>query len=236
MTTVLLHGFWGQPQDWNPVLQRLSLGVSVWTPNFYEPGSMAPHHSLDEWVNHFVEEVTNRFGHEPVQLVGYSMGGRLALAVLKKHPNFFKRALILSAHPGLKADEVSAREHWESEWLEKFASLSWDELNEQWQEQSVLQSSQPLPRRYGDGVFREMLRQSLAHWSPRFQTWDEKFLQSLPGAVDWAFGALDQKYANLAKTLQNVPVQGQISVIPNAGHRLIGEATSFVVDWIEKGE
>jgi hypothetical protein len=53
--------------------------------------------------------------------------------------------------------------------------------------------------------------------------------------VEWAFGALDQKYVEFAKTLQALPVQGQITVIPNAGHRLTTDASDFIADWIQRG-
>ena len=53
--------------------------------------------------------------------------------------------------------------------------------------------------------------------------------------MEWAFGALDQKYLKVVKSLQELPVQGQISIIPQAGHRLLVEAADFVSQWIEKG-
>ncbi len=51
--TVLLHGFWGQPQDWNEVLKRVGLGVNVICPDLYEDGPLGPKHDLNTWTKNF---------------------------------------------------------------------------------------------------------------------------------------------------------------------------------------
>src|SRR5262249_17290408 len=44
-----------------------------------------------------------------VHLVGYSLGARLALALLARHPRLFRRATLIGAHPGLPARQRAAR-------------------------------------------------------------------------------------------------------------------------------
>lgn len=231
--TVLLHGFWGQPKDWNQVIGRLPLGHPVWAPDLYEPGALSPDKPLEKWTEHFLAQIRAE-DEGPVQLVGYSMGARLALNALVKSPQTFSRALLLSGTPFLAAAAHGERQEWERDWSARFLQEDWAALEDAWQDQAVLQTSTRVERRRAH-LLREMLGLSLTNWSPRLHPFDEAAIKALPASVDWAFGALDQKYANLAKTLQELPVQGQITVIPNAGHRLPADAADFICNWIVGG-
>ena len=230
MTAILLHGFWGQPADWSDVIRLLPLHARVVAPDLYEPGPLAPHHTLAEWVDHFLEWSAER-GERPT-LVGYSMGARLALSAVARAPERFGRVLLLSANPGVPATDAPERERWELAWRERFLTQPWAELERSWQGQEVFAGDRPVAARRRGEVLREMLGQSLVHWSPRFHAFSATDLKALPARVDWAFGALDQKYLNTAKSLQELPVQGQINVIQNAGHRIPMDAPRFVADWL----
>ncbi len=225
MTTVLLHGFWGQPADWTEVVNRLPLGAPVWVPDLYQPGPLAPHHDITGFCQHFWEELDERVGRGPVQAVGYSMGGRLLVNLLLDRPERFSRALVLSANP-LPVE----RSAWENEWREKFLNLPWDELEKLWDEQTVFTgSAQPLRRR--GSVLREMLGQSLINWSPSNNIYLAGELKSIGPHVDWAFGARDTKYVDLASDLKTLQMQGRVSVLENAGHRLPFDAPAWIADW-----
>lgn len=232
--TVLLHGFWGQPQDWNQVLRKLPLNVDVQTPDLYEDELLSPGMEIKNWVKHFASWCESRSYGRPVDLVGYSMGARLALQAVMNSPNIFRRALLLSGNPSLPPEDFSDREAWENQWAEKFQTQPWIELESAWQEQSVFTGSKGVPRRRKDEL-REKLAQSLLNWSPRHHLAGLEVVKGLSSAVEWAFGALDQKYVEVAKNLASLPVQGQITIIPNAGHRLNIDAADFIVRWIEKG-
>jgi 2-succinyl-6-hydroxy-2,4-cyclohexadiene-1-carboxylate synthase len=232
--TILLHGFWGQPADWNEVLRHLPLHEAVLTPDLYEPGPLAPHHPLKDWTAHFLEWVQETSPNHPVQLVGYSMGGRLALSAAIKNPALFSRVLIVSGAPGLWKETPQDRESWEMTWRERFQTQPWAELESLWQEQSVFAQTKGLARRKSNQL-REMLGQSLVNWSPREHEFSLENMKSLPLSLEWAFGALDQKYMGWAKALQELSVQGQIHIIPNAGHRIPGDSPEFIARWIERG-
>lgn len=232
MKTVLLHGFWGAPQDWLGVLSALPLHHRIWTPDLYVPGPLAPHHQLGEWTDHFLEELDRELGSEPVQIVGYSMGGRMAVQALVRKPMRFSRALILSANPIYSAEDLAEREPWQKDWTLKFQNEPWEKLESEWQELGIFSASQPLQRRK-TAMVREMLMQSLVNWSPRHHDFTAVQLKALPSTVTWAFGASDQKYLKVAKTLQELPVQGQIVVVPGAGHRLVVDAADYVAKWME---
>lgn len=231
--TILLHGFWGQPKDWNPVITQLPLGERVWAPDLYEPGPLSPDKDLKTWTDNFLAQVRSE-AEGPVQIVGYSMGARLALNAIARSPETFSRALLLSGAPFLPQEAAAERAAWEKDWAARFMKEDWAALEQAWQEQPVFSASATSERRHSH-LLREMLGLSLTRWSPRHHGFDEETLKQLPSSVEWAFGALDQKYVNLAKTLQELPVQGQITIIPNAGHRLTADAADFIRAWIVGG-
>jgi 2-succinyl-6-hydroxy-2,4-cyclohexadiene-1-carboxylate synthase len=231
---VFLHGFWGAPADWSGVLAKLPLHLQTRAPDLYEPGPLAPHHSLTEWTAHFLEWLGEEAGGlTEVTLIGYSMGARMALSALAAAPHRFARALLISGRPWLDESEREQREQWEVSWRARFLSDDWSKLEGEWQEQGVFSGSAGLERRRSE-VLRERLGQSLVHWSPRHHGFGKESLKVLPSRFEWAFGALDQKYLNVAKSLQELPVQGQIHIIPNAGHRVPVDQPDFIARWITK--
>lgn len=229
--TILLHGFWNSPRDWNQVLQKLPLGEAVLAPDLYAPGDLSPVHEIGKWAENFWRWVALECGDEPVQLVGYSMGARLAVAAANLHPERVSRALFLSGNPLFPANEFAAREMMEKDFSTKFLTEDWAALETAWEDQAVFQATEKLVRRKTPEM-REVLGLSLTRWSPRLHPFTFEDVQSLPSRMEWAFGALDQKYLEIAKSLQELPVQGQIFIVPEAGHRLIVEAAGWISDWI----
>lgn len=225
MTTVLLHGFWGQPADWTAVVNELPLGAPVWIPDLYQPGPLAPHHTIRDWCAHFFEELQERVGNGPVQAVGYSMGGRLLVNLLLDNPDRFSRALLLSANPF-----PVERSEWEKEWREKFLHRPWDELETEWEGQTVFNGSLA-PSRRRDPVLREMLGQSLIHWSPSQNLYSTPELLNLGSSIHWAFGAADTKYVGIADDLRSLPVKGEVSILKDSGHRLPLDSSDWVARW-----
>lgn len=229
--TVFLHGFWGQPADWRQVFEKLPITEMAYAPDLYESGGLDASHTLTEWVENFHNRLDKECGPAPVKLVGYSMGARLALNAVIACRERFSNVLLLSGNPLLAAEEHAARLQWEKDWSKKFLTLPWSEIEAQWQEQSVFSGSAPLARRETASL-REALGMSLENWSPRLHTFSWAQIKALPSTVEWAYGALDQKYMEVAKTLREQSVQGQISIIPNAGHRLTTDASDFIARWI----
>lgn len=230
--TILIHGFWGQPQDWNPVLAQLPLEHEVLIPDLYGTEALSPRHELKNWVQNFIAWLDHFAGNAPVELVGYSMGARLALNAVIAKPERFSRVLLLSSGVLIPAKAMADREQWERGWQEKFRSQPWRELEQTWQDQAVFGGSPQVSDRRRSDDLREGLALSLENWSIRRHPFEWEHVRRLKPGVEWAFGALDQKYLEVAKTLRELPVQGQINIIPNAGHRLISQ--SFVAEWIKR--
>jgi len=110
---VLLHGFMGDPRDYTTIVEALSATRRVVVPRL-------PFHGPDpepvpQRGNGFVAAVDHLaaclllVGVERAVVAGYSLGGRLALGLLTRHPDRFAGAALLGASPGL-ADVTERRE------------------------------------------------------------------------------------------------------------------------------
>ena len=137
----------------------------------------------------------------------------------------------MSGRPFVSGEEARNRSAWEKAWIEKFQNQPWKELVAAWDDQEIFTSDKSLPRRTLEPL-RDSLGASLDNWSVQKHPFGNEHLLRLNSNVEWAFGALDQKYVQVAKTLQDLPVRGQINILPNAGHRLITEASDFIATWI----
>ena len=51
--------------------------------------------SFDGFIDSLVERI-----HKPIHLIGYSMGGRIAMRMAILYPDLFKSITLVSAHPG----------------------------------------------------------------------------------------------------------------------------------------
>jgi 2-succinyl-6-hydroxy-2,4-cyclohexadiene-1-carboxylate synthase len=97
---VALHGLLGTPALFDPLAAKLrghrvlALALPGHGQPFVAPQDFA---ATADWL-------AAQLPAEPVDVVGYSLGGRLALALLAHHPDRVRRAVILSAHPGLALD------------------------------------------------------------------------------------------------------------------------------------
>ena len=106
---LLLHGFLGRGADWDAVRAGLPPGRSVLAPDL--PGHGANLDStatMDAAAAALAEEIGEVGDGEPADVVGYSMGGRLALHLAVRHPEVVRRLALVSASPGLRTETERA--------------------------------------------------------------------------------------------------------------------------------
>ena len=227
-----LHGAVGQAGDWDEVSQSLAKGgvknrsVDLW--RFLECEGM----SLEEWARSFNAEV-KAAGEEQNIIVGYSMGGRLALHALMADPELWDRAVIISAHPGLQDEhERLDRMAQDAEWAAKALAAEWPRFIELWEGQAVLQQAgeeeenTACDERRGRLVNRRRaIARSFMEWSLGKQQDLRPRLAEVACPVLWLAGERDDKFVALAKESVALLVKGDLQILPAAGHRLPFERT-----------
>jgi 2-succinyl-6-hydroxy-2,4-cyclohexadiene-1-carboxylate synthase len=105
-TLVFLHGFMGCASDFDPLIARLKdhyRCIKVELPGHagaaLPPGTL----SMPTLADRLREEVLNDL--DQPTLVGYSMGGRLALQCALDHPNSVGKLILVSTSPGIEDPE-----------------------------------------------------------------------------------------------------------------------------------
>lgn len=188
--------------------------------------------TLAEWAASFNAEV-KASGGGPHHLLGYSMGGRLALHALLDAPELWAQATIVSAHPGLTDEgERLQRMARDAEWAGLALTADWPQFLDKWQNQSVLRSTiEPGPR--GQLVNRRRaIARSFMEWSLGKQADLRPGLTNLQTPILWLTGRDDEKFTRLAADLVPTLRQGRHHIVPDCGHRLPWEAEDVLADLV----
>ena len=144
-------------------------------------------------------------------LLGYSMGGRLALRMLEEH--LFRCAIIVSA--GVNAPDEERRKR-DEEWARRFESEEWSWLMRDWNAQPVF-GGHVIERREEDYERAELARQ-LREWSPAVLP--PPRLESIETPVLWIAGARDAKYVEIATRAVDRLPNAELWICLDAGHRV----------------
>ena len=142
-------------------------------------------------------------------ILGYSMGGRLALAEAHR----YEKAVIVSA--GLNAPDEERRARDEA-WAQRFETEEWGSLMQAWNAQPVF-GGHAIERREQDYDRAELARQ-LREWSPAVLP--PPALESIATPVLWVAGARDAKYVDVARQAVARLPHAELWICPNAGHRV----------------
>src|SRR5690606_21950754 len=111
---------------------------SCYAVDYFNHDKLGPQNNFAAWAKNFNTWVTEITQGSPAYLVGYSLGGRLALHALKENPKLWQQVFLLSTNPGLQDDSARGiRARQDQAWAEKFKSDPWDEVLEHWNAQAV---------------------------------------------------------------------------------------------------
>lgn len=206
-----LHGAFGCASDWAFLPKRLG-ELAVCRP--VSVFDIEPEASWEAWTDAFTAKVS-AVDDSPL-LLGYSMGGRLALMALLAKPAMWRAAVIVSAHPGLTSDaEREARLAKDAQWLAELDTLPWPAFWQKWCAQSNLKGP---PRQLP--TFHPQMRQALLRFSLGNQTNEAHALASLRTRLLWITGEQDAKFTQLAnKVCHDHPTFRHV-VISDCGHRV----------------
>ena len=219
---VALHGNVGSPADWDALELPHLHALNLWR---LAGGDMAS----------FADDLANDWGRDGrTILLGYSLGGRLALTALSRHPTAFAGAIILAAHPGLTTDETrQARRDSDAIWAQRARELPWTEFLAQWNVQPVF-SYAPATDRSNLEPFRSGIADAFLQWSLGNQPDLRRALEKIEIPILWLTGEHDHAYTALAQEIIGRLPRGQHRIIPEAWHRLLAEASEVVRQEIQE--
>ena len=228
----LVHGFLGSPADWADVLARLSPGIACDCVALAELGCGS--------VGEAALALAARLERHPCELlVGYSMGGRIALELASVRRELAPRLVLLGASLGLDDDSERARRAAEDDARAREILLEGlDAFVERWYRLPIFApftrhpsfSEARVRRAQGEAAFwaRCVAGCSPGRGTPR---WSE--IPALAPRMAYAAGALDERYAAYAARAKSLAPALRTEIIAGAGHVLPLEAPEACARLIE---
>lgn len=221
---VCLHGFLGQGEDWGPLADRLTHRFRVDLVDLPGHGrSLGLPATSYTWCGAIT--LLNAYLRGAAALVGYSMGGRLALASALAEPHTLQALVVLSASAGL--EDAAARGQREREDEAKAARLEQDGLPafvRAWYEQPLFASlarhaglKSRLVQQRTQGVASELAR-ALRGFSISRQPnlWGELATLNVPAL--FVAGEEDVAYVMHARRAAGLSPQGAGLMVAHSGH------------------
>ncbi|MFN9067620.1 MAG: alpha/beta fold hydrolase, partial [Bdellovibrionales bacterium] len=192
MISLYLHGFWGSAKEIHH--------PSITSIEYTNDSQIGSEQFILNWADAFAAWIKNNWGNNPVNLIGYSQGGRLLMGLLMVDPDLINQLVLISSHPGLKTiEEKELRLKHDRTWAKKFRNQNWIELESEWNSQDVFKGGKPHPRNEND-FNREVLAQCLENWSLAHQPDYRKLLEANAHKVTAIVGAEDKKYCEIYQT------------------------------------
>jgi len=176
-------------------------------------------HSLADWKVP-LSEFGKAFKAEHPILLGYSLGGRLALHALLANPSLYKGAVIVSAHLGLKnPQERKKRLAADKQLAVKLLDMPFQAFCESWDAQAIFQGSPKMIRKEQD-FDKEALIHALTAWSLGNQEDLQPQIEALSVPILYIAGSQDTKYVEIAKNLKLKSPFSKIEIVKESGHRI----------------
>jgi len=158
------------------------------------------------------------------------MGGRLALWVALEHPELVEALALISTNPGISDDRQRRARRDSDEDLAGFIESGGpDAFFDRWLAQPLFSGLDPVAARQHRLASTPELANQLRTLGQGVQEslWDRLPELSMPVAV--IAGARDERYAAIAgQTANDIGSNGELHIVPGAGHSLLLEAPTTV--------
>lgn len=247
---LLLHGFTGSSLTWSPAaLVRLQHSFRVIAPDL--PGhGLSPVPTSGEWgpgsegaIERLASELVSLvrgLGVERFPVLGYSMGGRLALALAAGFPGAVDALILESASPGLEGeDERAERRRSDGSLADAILARGMDWFVDHWTSLPLFETRHALPASVAARV-REGIRDNdpagLAFALRRFGTGSQPSywgrLKDLGCPTLLIAGAVDRKFARINREMAAEIPECRLVVVPGIGHTVHLESPDLWTDLV----
>lgn len=224
----LLHGFTQSGRSWRELIARMPEGWKWIVPDLRghgetvtRPGAPCSMDACTEDLVALWEELDLGRTH----IVGYSMGGRLALHVAARRPERVASLVTVGAHAGLEEEAREGRVQGDEALAERIERDGIEAFVDYWQSLPLFAG---LGRR-GDSYLAEVRAERLKNHAAGLAcslrgmgagvmepVWDE--LTRVKAPCTFVAGQLDHGYVASARRLAASVRYGRVEVVPRAGH------------------
>lgn len=251
---LFLHGFMGDRTEFELTIADISK-------QFYCVAINLPAHGEIDVIKQMTDQIADQDDYYTIQstanlvikfldflrieqcfLVGYSMGGRLALYLTIYFPQYFHKVVLESASAGLrtaaeKSDRLAKDQKLATE-LEHLKHHDFRLFLENWYQQSIFASlrshpnfPQMLEKRLNNSPAQ--LAKSLRNLSIGMQPslWEKLSENEVPLLL--LVGELDLKFVQVNQQMQQLCKLSQLQIVPNCGHNIHFENPNLFIEKIQ---
>ena len=238
---LLLHGFTGGPASWSSVTVGLSSNVTVLAPSLVGHGDQvrAAVAGFEDEVDRVASLTSNA---STWHVAGYSLGGRIALGLLVRHPDLFRGATLIGAQPGLSSETARAeRRAGDERWCTLLRERPLSEFVSAWEDQPLFRSQRELPDDVRTRQRTERLAQDSAGLARSLaftglgvmpSYWDA--LQRIQIPTTLVVGSKDEKFTAVARDMVSRMPRARLEIVPDAGHNVVLERPDVVSAALER--
>lgn len=229
---LLLHGFTGSKDTWSRFIPCWSRDLQVIAIDLPGHGKTD---SPDDWERYSIEQTAgdiiallDSLGIKQAHMLGYSMGGRLAITIASLYPERVQSLVLESCTPGLESEEEREerkRQDWQ---LAAFIMEHGIEaFVERWENIPLFTSQQQLPP-----SVREQMRQQRLQNNPRGLAnslrgmgtgmqpswWDSLHRLRMPALL--LGGEYDEKFLRILQRMEKRLPYAEFVQVSGAGHTI----------------
>lgn len=224
---LLLHGFTGASADW----AGWPFATPALAPDLPGHGA-APDPPGDDDFRTGVARLLAALPPSIEALIGYSLGGRIALGLLAAAPGRFRALALISAHPGLPdAAARAARRAADQHWIDLLRHQGIGPFVDAWEAQPLFATERLAPPAARAARRARRLAQRPAGLAGSLATFGLGQMPDLhdalldhPGPLTWITGALDNKFSTLAAGIAARRRATRHHCLPGVGHNPLFEA------------
>ncbi len=230
---VFLHGFTGCVEDWYFLKGKI---VNSFTPIFIDligHGKTSSPNNIEEYSEHAqVEQLKNILNYlniTKVVMVGYSMGGRLAVSFTAKYPDLVEGLILESTSFGIETKiEREVRIKQDTELADRINNLSLKDFFDYWYNIPLFNSLSKLPKnklidlktKRVEINNKSGLQNSLLGFGTGKMNYHlYKFIE-LKKRILLISGKLDNKFSEINKLTNEKLKNSELVVIKNCGHNV----------------
>lgn len=240
---LFMHGFMGSSADWRDMTVALEdrfFCITVDLPGHGASLGMIPDRYTMEGAARSVLDVLDEAGTDRATVVGYSMGGRLALYLALRHPDRCTGLFLESVSPGLQdVGERAARRRADEEKAVRLESGDFRGFLRDWYRQplfaSLARDESLLQETIGDKLGNDTaeLAKSLQGMGTGSQPslWGE--LPDLRVPTLAVAGERDEKFVDISRRMASLNPGVRPAVVPGVGHNVHAEAPGEYLSLLE---
>ncbi len=227
---LLLHGFTGSTRTWDPFIPDLRTRHTTVAVDLLGHGrSDAPEESSRYLIDRTVEDLVSLLSALDMPraaVLGYSMGGRIALALAAEHPEKVSLLVIEGASPGL--EDISARRQRMREDALLAAMIEREGIAafvDRWENHPLFASQRSLPAERRLALHNQRLQNSARGLANSLRGVGTGVQEPLWGRLPdvrvpalLIVGEADEKYRSIATRMAGAMPRATQAVVAGAGH------------------